>query len=182
MYKHLCTFIKNTRVGHSNKKLKKLKFWLIFYSGLKFPQISSRNFHVFYINSFLMWSLLTFQVFIALGILLCYIMGRSLEWNWLALAACLFLFPFVFGLYFIPESPPWLIYNDEEDLAYKSMLMIRQVSYSIISQEGFILYHILNKICSRFSYCRVSVVELTIRWLCSSVIVQNIKIFSSLVI
>lgn len=56
-------------------------------------------------------------------------MGRSLEWNWLALAACLFLFPFVFGLYFIPESPPWLIYNDEEDLAYKSMLMIRGEEY-----------------------------------------------------
>ena len=72
---------------------------------------------------------LQFQVFIALGILLCYIMGRSLEWNWLALAACLFLFPFVFGLYFIPESPPWLIYNDEEDLAYKSMLMIRGEEY-----------------------------------------------------
>ena len=69
------------------------------------------------------------QVFIALGILICYIMGRSLEWNWLALAACLFLFPFVFGLYFIPESPPWLIYNDEEDLAYKSMLMIRGEEY-----------------------------------------------------
>ena len=75
------------------------------------------NFHLF------------LQVFIALGILVCYIMGRSLEWNWLALAACLFLFPFVFGLYFIPESPPWLIYNDEEDLAYKSMLMVRGEEY-----------------------------------------------------
>ena len=75
------------------------------------------NFHLF------------LQVFIALGILICYIMGRSLEWNWLALAACLFLFPFVFGLYFIPESPPWLIYNDEEDLAYKSMLMVRGEEY-----------------------------------------------------
>jgi hypothetical protein len=56
-------------------------------------------------------------------------MGRSLEWNWLALASCLFLFPFTFGLYFIPESPPWLIYNDEEDLAYKSMVVIRGEEY-----------------------------------------------------
>ena len=30
-------------------------------------------------------------------------MGRSLEWNWLALASCVFLVPFTFGLYFIPE-------------------------------------------------------------------------------
>ena len=44
-----------------------------------------------------------FQVFIAIGILLCYVMGRSLEWNWLALASCVFLVPFTFGLYFIPE-------------------------------------------------------------------------------
>lgn len=69
------------------------------------------------------------QVFIALGILICYIMGRSLEWNWLSLASCVFLFPFTFGLYFIPESPPWLVYNDEEDLAFKSMVLIRGEEY-----------------------------------------------------
>ena len=69
------------------------------------------------------------QVFIAVGILICYIMGRSLEWNWLALASCVFLFPFTFGLYFIPESPPWLVYNDEEDLAFKSMVLIRGEEY-----------------------------------------------------
>ena len=91
---------------------------------LQFQVFIAQGILLYYINLFLQ-----FQVFIALGILLCYIMGRSLEWNWLALAACLFLFPFVFGLYFIPESPPWLIYNDEEDLAYKSMLMIRGEEY-----------------------------------------------------
>lgn len=69
------------------------------------------------------------QVFIAVGILLCYLMGRSLEWNWLALVSCVFLFPFTFGLYFIPESPPWLVYNDEEDLAFKSMVLIRGEEY-----------------------------------------------------
>ena len=67
-----------------------------------------------------------FTVFIALGILLCYIMGRNLVWNWLALAAALFLFPFTFGLYFIPESPPWLIYNDEEDLAFKAWSLFKR--------------------------------------------------------
>ena len=56
-------------------------------------------------------------------------MGRSLEWNWLALAAAVFLFPFTFGLYFIPESPPWLIYNDEEDLAFKSVVLVRGEEY-----------------------------------------------------
>ena len=69
------------------------------------------------------------QIFIAVGILICYIMGRSLEWNWLALASCVFLFPFTFGLYFIPESPPWLVYNGEEDLAFKSMVLIRGEEY-----------------------------------------------------
>jgi hypothetical protein len=31
----------------------------------------------------------------------------------------------MFGLYYIPESPPWLVYNEEEDLAFKSMAQIR---------------------------------------------------------
>ena len=64
-----------------------------------------------------------------MGILVCYVMGRNLEWNWLALVSCVFLFPFTFGLYFIPESPPWLVYNDEEDLAFKSMVLIRGEEY-----------------------------------------------------
>ena len=67
----------------------------------------------------------TVQVMTALGIVTCYIMGRSLAWNWLSLAALIFLVPFTFGLYYIPESPPWLVYNDEEDLAFRSMSQIR---------------------------------------------------------
>jgi len=65
------------------------------------------------------------QVMTALGIVICYFMGRSLAWNWLSLAALIFLIPFTFGLYYIPESPPWLVYNDEEDLAFRSMSQIR---------------------------------------------------------
>jgi hypothetical protein len=67
--------------------------------------------------------------FSALGILLCYILGRHLAWNWLALAGAVFLLPFTFGLYFIPESPPWLVYNDEEDLAFKSVVLVRGEEY-----------------------------------------------------
>ena len=65
----------------------------------------------------------------ALGIVTCYVMGRSLAWNWLSLGALIFLVPFTFGLYYIPESPPWLVYNDEEDLAFKSMSQIRGEEY-----------------------------------------------------
>ena len=43
------------------------------------------------------------------------------------LAALLLLIPFTFGLYYIPESPPWLVYNQEEDLAFRSMSQIRLV-------------------------------------------------------
>ena len=69
------------------------------------------------------------QVMTALGIVTCYVMGRSLAWNWLSLGALIFLVPFTFGLYYIPESPPWLVYNDEEDLAFKSMSQIRGEEY-----------------------------------------------------
>ena len=65
------------------------------------------------------------QVMTALGIVCCYIMGRSLAWNWLSLVSCVFLVLFTIGLYYIPESPPWLVYNEEEDLAFKSMAMTR---------------------------------------------------------
>jgi len=69
------------------------------------------------------------QVMTALGIVICYFMGRSLAWNWLSLAALIFLIPFTFGLYYIPESPPWLVYNEEEDLAFRSMSQIRGEEY-----------------------------------------------------
>ena len=45
------------------------------------------------------------------------------------MAGAVFLFPFTFGLYFIPESPPWLVYNDEEDLAFKSVVLVRGEEY-----------------------------------------------------
>ena len=65
------------------------------------------------------------QVMTSLGIVICYVMGRSLAWNWLSLASMGFLIPFTFGLYCIPESPPWLIYNGEDDLAFRSMSKLR---------------------------------------------------------
>jgi hypothetical protein len=91
----------------------------------------------------------------AMGILLCYVMGRSMEWNWLSLAACIFLVPFTLGLYFIPESPSWLVYNDEEDLAFKSMVLIRGEEYDAtveirrikerLEQHGNDLHALLNE-------------------------------------
>ena len=76
------------------------------------------------------------QVMTALGIVICYFMGRSLAWNWLSLAALIFLIPFTFGLYYIPESPPWLVYNDEEDLAFRSMSQIRGDEYDASKEIG----------------------------------------------
>ena len=76
------------------------------------------------------------QVMTALGIVICYFMGRSLAWNWLSLAALIFLIPFVFGLYYIPESPPWLVYNEEEDLAFRSMSQIRGDEYDASKEIG----------------------------------------------
>ena len=88
------------------------------------------------------------QVMTALGIVICYFMGRSLAWNWLSLAALIFLIPFVFGLYYIPESPPWLVYNEEEDLAFRSMSQIRYLILESYSTEtvigGFISIRNIN--------------------------------------
>ena len=72
----------------------------------------------------------------ALGIVCCYIMGRSLAWNWLSLVSCVFLVLFTFGLYYIPESPPWLVYNEEEDLAFRSMSQIRGDEYDASKEIG----------------------------------------------
>ena len=80
------------------------------------------------------------QVMTALGIVCCYIMGRSLAWNWLSLVSCVFLVLFTFGLYYIPESPPWLVYNEEEDLAFKSMAMTRSMIFLLI--EVFVTFHL----------------------------------------
>jgi len=74
------------------------------------------------------------QVMTSIGILVCYSMGQSLAWNWLSLASMGFLVPFTIGLYYVPESPPWLVYNEEEDLAFRSMALIRGEEYDA-SQE-----------------------------------------------
>ena len=33
-----------------------------------------------------------------------------------------------------PQSPPWLVYNDEEDLAFKSMVLIRGEEYDATAE------------------------------------------------
>ena len=35
---------------------------------------------------------------------------------------------------FTPQSPPWLVYNDEEDLAFKSMVLIRGEEYDATAE------------------------------------------------
>ena len=75
----------------------------------------------------------------AMGLLLSYMMGRSFAWNWLSLISCVAIIPFTFGLYYIPESPPWLLYNGEEDLAFKSMPTIRYGEYIISKENIFII-------------------------------------------
>ena len=61
----------------------------------------------------------------ASGLVLSYALGANLAWNWLSLASLVAIIPFTIGLYYLPESPAWLIYNGEEDLAFKSMPIIR---------------------------------------------------------
>ena len=108
-----------------------------------FPQVKYFQMAVFFLSQL---TVSLSQVMTALGIVTCYMMGRYMAWNWLSLGALIFLVPFVFGLYYIPESPPWLVYNEEEDLAFKSMTMTRgdeyDASYEIqkvkVSSQGLI--------------------------------------------
>ena len=54
----------------------------------------------------------------------------------------MFLLPFTLGLYYIPESPPWLVWNQEEDLAVRSMSIIRsdtQLPSAVLTVLCFIL-------------------------------------------
>ena len=62
----------------------------------------------------------------------------------LSLVSCIFLVLFTFGLYYIPESPPWLVYNEEEDLAFKSMAMTRWgITFFLMSNFGQIEFFCL---------------------------------------
>ena len=54
----------------------------------------------------------------------------------------MFLLPFTLGLYYVPESPPWLVWNQEEDLAVRSMSIIRldtKLPCSVLTVLCFIL-------------------------------------------
>ena len=65
------------------------------------------------------------QILTASGLVLSYALGANLAWNWLSLASLVAIIPFTIALYYLPESPAWLIFNGEEDLAFKSMPIIR---------------------------------------------------------
>ena len=67
-----------------------------------------------------------YQVAISLGILLAYVIGYFLLWNWLALVGC---FPAVLLfvlMFFMPESPRWYLEKNRKSDALQSLLWLRE--------------------------------------------------------
>lgn len=53
------------------------------------------------------------------------ILGALLHWRWVAWCSIAIPALTMFGLYFMPETPTWLIYHDKKDQANKVLLWLR---------------------------------------------------------
>ena len=62
---------------------------------------------------------------LALGILVTYIIGAFVEWYWLSWIISVFPLVLLVGMSFMPETPVWLLANDQEDEARKALQRLR---------------------------------------------------------
>ncbi|KAK7603527.1 hypothetical protein V9T40_003526 [Parthenolecanium corni] len=59
------------------------------------------------------------------GMLLCYVAGKYLDWRWLAVLGAGIPVPFLICMFLIPETPQWYINKDQQKKARKALQWLR---------------------------------------------------------
>lgn len=71
------------------------------------------------------------NVGISLGVMFQYTLGAFINWNWLAgISALVPILAFVL-MFFMPESPNYLVTHSKRDAAMKSLAKLRGSSYNL---------------------------------------------------
>lgn len=72
-----------------------------------------------------------FPFFLALGIVFAYAFGAIFQYVTYNVCCCLVIFPFLLSIYFLPESPMWLIHHDRSNQARQSLQTLRGFEYDV---------------------------------------------------
>ena len=64
-------------------------------------------------------------LFMALGILITYVVGAFIPWHHLSYFCAAFPVLLLFSMLLLPETPTWLITNDREERAKKALSWLR---------------------------------------------------------
>ena len=86
------------------------------------------------------------QVAITLGIILAYVIGYLVLWDWLALVGCFPAALLFVLMFFMPESPRWYLERNRRSDALKSLLWLRG-SQAGIEDECRDIEDTLGKVC-----------------------------------
>lgn len=69
------------------------------------------------------------QLFINVGVLIAYLVGLRLSWRWTAILPVMFCAVLVLLMAFMPESPRWLLANNQRHKALLVLALLRGENY-----------------------------------------------------
>ncbi|KAK0092452.1 hypothetical protein PV326_001371 [Microctonus aethiopoides] len=72
-----------------------------------------------------------FPLLFSIGIVFVYTVGAYTDYSTFNIACCATLLPFILTIYFLPESPLWLVQNGQIKAAEKSLIILRGNNYKI---------------------------------------------------
>ena len=72
---------------------------------------------------------------VSVGTLLCFFFSIILPWRWLSLTALCFCAAYIIAMYFLPESPRWLMAHGRVDEAKQSLSWLRMGNTAIFETE-----------------------------------------------
>ncbi|XP_076372207.1 solute carrier family 2, facilitated glucose transporter member 8-like isoform X2 [Tachypleus tridentatus] len=92
------------------------------------------------------------QLMITLGILLTYVVGKFIEWKWLALFSMTFPSILTVLMTFVPETPRWLLINGKRGDAIKAIDFLYGSSLNPESECQLLETNISQQTSERFSW------------------------------
>ncbi|KAF8777797.1 Facilitated trehalose transporter Tret1 like protein [Argiope bruennichi] len=77
-----------------------------------------------------------YQVSYTIGVLIAMLLGITIMWSWLAIVGAFLATSAAFFMYFIPESPPWLIANEKYSEAVESFRTLKGNDVDILQESS----------------------------------------------
>ncbi|XP_057309932.1 solute carrier family 2, facilitated glucose transporter member 8-like [Hydractinia symbiolongicarpus] len=71
------------------------------------------------------------QLAVTIGIFLAYLVGFSLSWQWTAMVPVFLIVLMVCAMFFMPETPRWLLANNQRHTAIKELEWLRGPDYDV---------------------------------------------------